>query len=101
MAFWLLLAGLGFNLGGSLMAAVADAWLSRSILVYLDAVEANLTEAVGALRAGATQLTVTGIDARRDRGQDRARAAKTLGWLALALGFGLQLIAAWLTKPSL
>ena len=37
-----------------------------------------------AVRAGTAQLTVTGIDVKRDKGQDRARALKTLGWLALA-----------------
>jgi hypothetical protein len=36
-------------------------------------------------------------DVKRDKAQDRARALKTLGWLAL--GFGLQIVAAYLNKP--
>lgn len=40
MHHYLGLAGLGFNLFGALILTLADAWLSRSVLVYLDAVEA-------------------------------------------------------------
>jgi hypothetical protein len=78
--------------------ALADAWLSRSLLVYLDAVEANAGKVVESLRKGGGRLDVTGVDRRRDQGQNRARALKALGWLALALGFGLQMVAVWLTK---
>jgi hypothetical protein len=56
-----------------------DAWLSRSILNYLDAIEDNVGELVEAVRAGDTDLKVTSIDRKRDRGQDRARALKMLG----------------------
>jgi hypothetical protein len=98
MGFSVLLAGLGFSLGGALVVALADAWLSRSFLIYVDAVEGNVGRLVEAVRAGTAQLTVTGIDVKRDKGQDRARALKTLGWLALALGFGLQIVAAYLNK---
>jgi hypothetical protein len=100
MEFWILLAGLGLGLGGALVVAVADAWLSQSLLVYLDAVEANVGKVVESLRMGGGRLDVTGVDLRRDRGQNRARALKTLGWLALALGFGLQIVAVWLTKHA-
>jgi hypothetical protein len=96
---WLLLVGLAFNLGGAIVLAVADAWLSRSILVYLDAVEANVAKLVDALRAGSTSVIVTGVDLKRDRGQNLARALKMIGWLALALGFGLQLAAVYVTRP--
>jgi hypothetical protein len=41
MEFWIVLAGLALGLGGALVVALADAWLSQSLLVYLDAVEAN------------------------------------------------------------
>ena len=99
MQSWILLAGLGLSLGGALLAALADAWLSRSLLIYLDAVETNVGKLVEAVRAGGTQLEVTSVDLKRDRGQDRARALKTFGWLALALGFGLQLAAAYLARP--
>lgn len=98
MEFWIRLTGLGLGLGGALVVALADAWLSRSVLVYLDAVETNVGKLVEALRAGSTQLTVTGTDLKRDRGQDQARALKTVGWLILTLGFGLQLAAACFTK---
>jgi hypothetical protein len=100
MESWILLAGLGLGLVGALLIALADAWLSRALLVYLDAVEANITEVVRMLREGGTQLDITAIDLKRDRGQNRARALKSLGWLTLVLGFALQLAAAWLARPS-
>jgi cell division inhibitor SulA len=98
MGPWILPVGLGLSLGGALVLALADAWLSRSILVYLDAVEANVTKMVEALRAGSIHVIVTSIDLKRDRRQNLARGLKTVGWLALAAGFGLQLTAAYLTK---
>ena len=94
MALWFSLAGFALSFGGALVVALSDAWLTRSLLIYLDALEANLGRVVQALRAGATQLKVTGIDVKRDRGQDRARTVKTLAWLTLVLGFGLQIVAA-------
>jgi hypothetical protein len=94
-----LLAGLGLGMVGALVVALADAWLSRSLLVYMDAIEANVARAVAAIRAGQAELVVTGIDRKRDRIQNLARALKTLGWLVLALGFGLQIAAICLTKP--
>ena len=96
---WLRLVGLGISLGGALVLALADALLSRSILIYLDALEANVAKMVEALRSGSTSVIVTGVDLKRDRSQNLARALKTVGWLALALGFGIQLAAAYLTKP--
>ena len=101
MAFWFSLTGLALGLGGVLVVALGDAWLSRSLLIYLDALEANLDLVVKALRAGATELTVTGIDVKRDRRQDRARTVKTFGWLILASGFSLQIAAAWISRLSL
>jgi hypothetical protein len=99
MEYWLLLVALGFNLGGALVLALADAWLSRSTLVYLDAVEANVAKMVDALRSASTSVMVTGVDLKRDRGQNVARALKTIGWLALALGFALQFAAVYMTRP--
>lgn len=93
MEFALLIGGLGLAIGGTLLVAVADAWLSRSILLYLDAVEANVAELTKALRSGGTDVAVTGMNIKRDRGQNRARAVKSLGWLAMVAGFGLQLAA--------
>ena len=90
MENWLTLAGLGLGAGGALTIALGDAWLSRSVLVYLDAVEANVAKLVEAVQAGGTYLKVTGMDPKRDRGQNSARALKMLGWLILVLGFGLQ-----------
>jgi hypothetical protein len=100
MAFWMLIAGLALALAGALVSALADAWLSRSLLIYLDAVEANLGQVAEAIKTGTTKLRVTGIDLKRDRSQNRARALKTLGWLALALGFALQIAAACLVRLS-
>ena len=97
----ILYAGLGLALAGALIIAWADAWLSRALLVYLDALEANMGRVVEAIRAGATNLKATGIDLRRDRSQERARTLKTMGWLALAAGFALQLVAAYLTTLRL
>jgi hypothetical protein len=36
------------------------------------------------------------MDLKRDRGQNRARALKMVGWLSLAVGFGLQIAASQL-----
>ena len=98
METWIVLAGLVLSMIGAVLLALADAWLSRSILVYMDAVEANVSKLVEAIRNSGTQVTVTDINLKRDRGQDRARALKTLGWLALILGFGLQIAAIFITK---
>ena len=96
---WMQHIGLGFSLAGVLVISLADAWLSRSILIYLDAVEANLESIVASLRAGSTHVIVTGIDVKRDKSQNQARLAKTLGWLVLALGFGFQLAGLYLNAP--
>jgi hypothetical protein len=94
----LLIAGLGLSFAGAVVVAVTDAWLARSMLIYLDAMETNVATIVHALRAGGTEPTVTGMNLKRDRGQDRARAIKTVGWFALAAGLGLQLVAACLSR---
>jgi hypothetical protein len=94
----LLLAGLGLSLAAALVLAVTDAWLARSMLIYLDAVEANVAKIAHALRAGGTEPTVTGFNIQRDQGQDRARAIKTLAWFVLAAGLALQFAAACLAK---
>lgn len=98
MESWMPLAGLGLGLGGALVAGLSDAWLSRSVLIYLDAVEANVAQLVAAVREGHTTLQVTVADLRRDRGQDRARALKLLGWVLLAAGLGLQVTAACVAR---
>src|SRR5262245_64938300 len=98
MQSWVLFAGLGLSLGGAVVAGLADAWLSRSVLIYMDAVEHNLQNVVRTIQAGANDPQVTAPNLKRDRGQDQARAAKTLAWVALALGFGLQIVAACLIK---
>lgn len=96
MESWLVAAGLAVSLVGAFVLAVADAWLSRSMLVYLDAIEANVASLVEAVRAGGTRLKFTGMDQTRDRRQNSARALKLLGWLLLAVGFALQLSAIYL-----
>ena len=98
MPSWLWLAGLGLSVGGAVVEGLADAWLSRSILIYLDAVEHDLQKVVRTIQAGAHDPNVGAPNLKRDRGQDRARAAKSLGWLALAVGLGLQIVAVLLTK---
>jgi uncharacterized ferredoxin-like protein len=94
------LVGLGVALGGAIIVAVADASLSRSVLVYLDAVETNVAQLVDAVRSGSTSLVATGMNPLRDRRQNQARALKTIGWLVLILGFGLQFAAGYLVKFS-
>jgi hypothetical protein len=93
MHVWPQITGLGLCLGGAVLIALADAWLSRSFLIYLDAIEASVGKIVDAFQSGNTQIAVPFIDFKRDRGQNRARALKTIGWLALAMGFGLQMTA--------
>jgi hypothetical protein len=99
MELSILHAGLGLSFGGAVVLALADAWLTRSMLAYLDAVEANVTKMVEALRAGSTYVIVTSMDVKRDQSQNVARGLKMIGWLALAAGIGFQLAAAYLTKP--
>jgi hypothetical protein len=100
MEYPLMLVGLGVSLGGALVVALADAWLSRLMLMYLDAIEANMVKLLEAVRTGATQVDATGIDLKRDHRQNMVRAVKTLGWMALALSFGLQLAACLTGSPS-
>ena len=73
MEYRILLAGLGFTLGGAVAVAFADLWLSRLLLVYLDALEANGEKLAQSLRSGSTHVVVTGIDLKRDQRQNRAR----------------------------
>jgi len=98
MGFWIQIVGLGLCLAGGLIVGLADAWLSQSLLMYIDAVEANVTTLVQGSQPGGTHRKLTEIDLKRDWRLDRARGLKTLGWLVLALGFGLQLAALWLTR---
>jgi hypothetical protein len=94
----LFVVGLGASFVGAVVAAVADAWLSRSMLMYLDAIEANVARLVDAVRSGGALVKTTGFDLRRDAGQNRARMAKTAGWLLLAAGMAVQLAAAFLGR---
>src|ERR1043166_5529884 len=77
----ILLAGFGFTLGGAAAVALADLWLSRLLLVYIDAVESNVEKLASAVRSGSTDLVITDIDLKRDSRQNHARALKSLGWL--------------------
>ena len=86
MHFGLGMVGLGLELAGVLILALADAWFSRSVLVYLDAVEANIAKVVDVLQTGGSQFVITPMDQKRDRGQDRARLLKLLGWAVMFLG---------------
>lgn len=92
------LVGLGVALGGAAVVAAADAALSRSVLVYLDAVEANVAQLTEAVRAGSNQLRFLDTNPKRDRRQNQARALKLLGWLALLAGLGLQFAGACLAR---
>jgi hypothetical protein len=93
MHLYLAITGVGLNLAGALILALADVWFSRSVLVYLDAVEANLAKVVEVLQSGGKDFIIPGVDLRRDRGQNQARSLKLVGWGVLALGFLLLLIA--------
>lgn len=95
MDAWLLPVGLGVSVAGAIVLALADAWLSRSILVYLDAIEADVHRLAVAVHSGTTECPVRGINLTRDRWQNRARALKMLGWLILAAGLALQFGAAY------
>ncbi len=100
MHAWLLPVGLGVSVAGALVLALADAWLSRSILVYLDAVEANVHRLAVAVHSGSTECRVTGINLKRDRWQNRARALKMVGWLILVAGLTLQFAASYSAAAS-
>jgi hypothetical protein len=62
------------------------------VLIYLDALETNLRKVVEVLQSGGNQFVNTGINLKRDRGQDRARSLKFLGWAVLFLGFLVQFV---------
>jgi hypothetical protein len=100
MHFWFILGGLGLNALGAILIALGDAWLSRSVLLYLDALEASLSKVAGLLRSGGKDFIAPAIDARRDLGQDRARSIKLAGWGALIAGFVVQLIGAYLAMTA-
>ena len=85
MDYHIFLAGLGFTLGGAVAVALADLWLSRLLLVYIDAVESNVEKLARAVRSGSTDVVVTDIDLKRDSRQNLARTLKSLGWLAVVL----------------
>ena len=68
------------------------------MLVYLDAVEANVAKLVEAHRSGEGLHRTTGIDLKRDLKQDLARVVKTWGWLMLTAGLGVQFAAAYFVK---
>ncbi|GEM_PF-5704213 len=92
MHAYLAVVGLILNLAGALLLALADVWFSRSVLIHLDALESNLSKVIESLQGGGGKFVNTGIDLRRDRGQDRARFVKLLGWAIMALGFLAQLV---------
>ena len=99
MEYRIFLTGLGLIFGGAVVVALADLWLSRLLLVYLDAVESNVKMLADAIRSGSTNLAITGIDLKRDQRQNRARMLKTLGWMAVILGLGVQIVVAYVAKP--
>ena len=96
MPCWSAIAGLGLALGGAVLVAWADAWFSRAVLIYLDAIQTNVAQVVQALRSGGTSPRITEVNPQRDRTQNRARSMKLLGWCVLILGFLVQILAAWL-----
>lgn len=100
MQQFLTLAGLGFAVAGGLILALADVWFSHAVLVYLDVVETNLLNVIEVLRHGGNQFETDGVSAKRDRGQDRARLLKLLGWTALVLGFLFQTVALLLPRAQ-
>ena len=100
MSFWVGLIGLGLNLAGAVVLALADAWFSRAVLLYLDALESNLSQAVQVLQSGGTQFVPTTIDLIRDRNQNRARSLKFLGWCILSSGYLLQIAAAQMSLSA-
>jgi hypothetical protein len=94
----ILIIGMALSFLGGLLAIAMDAWLSQLLLLYFDAVEANVAALIEAVRAGGSQLVVTEIDRKRDRRLDRARGMKTVGWLVMVLGFAVQLAAVYLAR---
>jgi hypothetical protein len=98
MPYWLGISGLGLNLLGAAIVALTDSRFSRVVLVYLDAVEANLVGLARALREGRTDFILQEVDVRRDRALDRSRSLKLAGWCVLILGLLLQAIALQLAK---
>ena len=91
MHLYLSIGGLAINLAAALILAVADVWFSRSLLLHLDAQEANVSKLVQVLQSGGSGFVDTGVDLKRDRGENRARFLKLVGWGLLALGFLLNL----------
>src|SRR3954466_3454283 len=94
----ILLVGLGLTFVGGLLVAAMDAWLAQLVLLYFDAVEANVEKVIESLRAGDNQVVVTEIDRTRARRLDRARGMKSVGWLVMVLGFAIQILAVYVGR---
>jgi len=91
MTLYLQIAGCGLTLAGALVLALADLWFSRSVLVYLDALETSLLNLIQVLQQGGSRFVPGEMDLARDRGQNRARFLKLVGWSFLILGFACHL----------
>jgi hypothetical protein len=97
---WVIFSGLALNIVGTILIVLGDTWFSRSVLIYLDALEGSLSKAVEMLRSGGKDFIALEINSQRDRGQDRARFVKLVGWCVLTVGFLVQLVGGFLAKTA-
>ena len=101
MPLWIGLGGWGLTLAGAAVVALADDWFSRSILLYLDALELHLAQVVQVLQNGGSKFAPSAVNLRRDQAQNRARGLKLLGWCLLLAGCLVQVAVLALAAPSL
>ena len=67
MHIYLAIAGVGLNLIGAFILALADTWFSRSALIYMDALETSLSKVVVISQNRGTLFENIGVDSKRDR----------------------------------
>jgi hypothetical protein len=97
---WVIFSGSVLNVVGAILIALGDTWFSRSVLIYLDALEGSLSKVVDMLRSGGKDFIALEINPQRDRGQDRARSVKLVGWCVLTVGLVVQLIGSCLAMTA-
>ena len=72
----LLCRALGPTFGGAVAVALADLWFSRLVLIYVDALEADVARLSHAIRTGSSDFEVPDIDLKRDQRQNGHACSK-------------------------
>ncbi len=95
----LVVVGLGMNLVGAALVALADARFIKSVDVSLLAIELNFAKLVNVLRGGVQQM-VQDMDEHRDKVARKGAILKVVGWSVLIAGYVLQIVAVALVSAG-